>query len=568
MDYIPISDEEAKALEFLEQIADKKVLTEEEYKKAEAARKIVKKKMKPVIEADKKAIEFAQEVQEGIQQLHSDYLSSDLAPALDPSSPAFDPEARKEACIAAAEAIDNAIEQFQSKTNKEAIPKPTADAIIAANKELQQVAFDTLQFFAQQAQAAAKAMQAAAQDLGQKLKEAAAAMPKYSEEFLSKVADLEPYLIIELSNEAKTNPEFAQYTIWDIYEQGFNEAGDPIEGSKFLQLIQIAQLRKKKYEQTEEAAEAVSVLSGHIERLKKEAEAKKITARPTEKVDFPLDKPNREIWDLLSGTKYNNQLQLATVTIDTSKGKKKRETGIIYGISFDKLEEIAPNLKITKQLTQYDKRVYIAASALYNAGNEVTTATQIYSAMGNKGKPKAADVKKINDSLTKMGAARVYLNNEHEAKKYTRYPVFKYDADLLPFERVSASVNGQITETAIHLFREPPLMTFAKERKQITTLDLQLLESPVNKTEANLAIDDYLIERISHIKKGNAQPKILYDTLYEKCRITTKKQRQRTPEKIKRYLDHYKSCKFIYDYEEETDGIYIFVSKAAKSKKP
>lgn len=375
------------------------------------------------------------------------------------------------------------------------------------------------------------------------------------------ITELEPFLILLV----KKNSDF---TIADFYHQCFTDDWKIKEDCPYLDIIEKAEAYKKAFKTEKISKFDLLQLFAEDENKITTAKEKKITVKPTEKVVFPLDKPNREIWNiLLEDLKYNDQLKRDTGTIDTSKGNKKREAGIIYSISFDKLEEVAPNLKITKQPTQYDKRVYIAASAIYNAGNEVTTATQIYNAMGNKGTPRTSDLQKINDSLTKMGAARFYLNNTHEAKKYSRYPVFNYDAALLPFERVTAIINGQETESAIHFFREPPLMTFAKERKQITTFDLQVLESPVNKTETNLAIDDYLLERISHIKKGNARPKILYDTLYEKCRITTKKQKQRTPEKIKRYLDHYKSCKFIYDYKEESDGIYIFVSKAAKDKK-
>lgn len=375
------------------------------------------------------------------------------------------------------------------------------------------------------------------------------------------ITELEPFLIILVEKNS-------DFTIVDFYHQCFTDDWEIKEDCPYLDIIERAKADKAAFEAAKNSKFNMLQLFAEDENKITTAKAKNITVKPTEKVDFPLDKPNREIWDLLlSDLKYNNQLQLATVTIDTSKGKKKREVGIIYGISIDKLKEVAPNLKITKPLTQYDKRVYIAASAIYNAGNEVTTATQIYNAMGNKGNPSTKEIKKINDSLTKMSAARVYLNNTHEAEKYSRYPVFRYDGDLLPFERSTEIINGQETESAIHFFREPPLMTFAKERKQITTFDLRVLESPINKTEPNLAIDDYLIERISHIKQGNANPKILYVTLYEKCRITTKMQKTRAPEKIRRYLEHYKSCKFIYDYKEESDGIYIFVSKAAKGKK-
>lgn len=193
--------------------------------------------------------------------------------------------------------------------------------------------------------------------------------------------------------------------------------------------------------------------------------------------------------------------------------------------------------------------------------------------MGNTSRPSTADIKKINDSLTKMRLARIYISNEHEANKYKGYQQFKYDGDLLPFERITGIIDGQESDAILHFFREPPLMTFAKERKQITTLELRLLESPISKTEANLAIDDYLLERISHIKNGKAQPRILYETLYKKCSITTKKQKDRAPEKIKRYLEHYKNSGFINSYDEDAEGITVYVSqnvaaKAGKKKTP
>ena len=136
-----------------------------------------------------------------------------------------------------------------------------------------------------------------------------------------------------------------------------------------------------------------------------------------------------------------------------------------------------------------------------------------------------------------------------------------YDASLLPFERISAYINGQLTESAIHLFREPPLVSFARERNQITTISRQLLESPINKTDANLLLEDYLIERIGRMKntKSNAPLKMLFKTIYEKCAITTAKQKQRAPEKIRRYLDHYKKCGWIKGYKEDTDGIKILL---------
>ena len=85
-------------------------------------------------------------------------------------------------------------------------------------------------------------------------------------------------------------------------------------------------------------------------------------------------------------------------------------------------------------------------------------------------------------------------------KKY-KYNHFRYDAALLPLERMQAIVNGQTVDSAFHLFREPPLITFAKERKQVTTIERKVLQTPISKTNQNLLIEDYLLERSTFQEK-------------------------------------------------------------------
>ena len=282
----------------------------------------------------------------------------------------------------------------------------------------------------------------------------------------------------------------------------------------------------------------------------------RVKAIPVTSLDYPLDKPNKEIWRLLTESTGNGQLKINTST----RGEIKAAT-VLYGINFDALEDI----RISRQLTPYDKRAFIACNALLNAGNKLFTLTQIYYAMGNSGRPKAGDLEKINNSLTKMGAARIYIDNFGESEVMTGYPRFKYDGLLFPFERVTAYVNGKVTESAIKILCKPgeelPLVSFARMRRQITTISKELLESPISKTDANLLIDDYLIERIGHMKKDKTlSHKILYSTIFENCDIRTAMQRQRAPEKVKKYLDHYKTCKGgIVDYHEEQDGVLIIL---------
>lgn len=111
-------------------------------------------------------------------------------------------------------------------------------------------------------------------------------------------------------------------------------------------------------------------------------------------------------------------------------------------------------------------------------------------------------------------------------------------------------------DAAVRPLREPPLLTFAKERKQITKLPLAALAAPVSKTEQTLDIQDYLIERVARAKTAGSQ-KILFKTLFEKTNIEEKKQKQRAKVKIRAILEQFKKAKLIKDFAESPDGVTI-----------
>ena len=264
-----------------------------------------------------------------------------------------------------------------------------------------------------------------------------------------------------------------------------------------------------------------------------------IASKHLRKLDFPIDKLNNNVWKQLEEDMHG---QLAI-------GMGNQE--VIYTISFDDLP-----VHITRRLEPFDKRVYVAAAALFNAGNAVISITQIYNNMGYEGKPGPKAIERIADSVTKMAAARVSINNEAEAA-VTNYERFVYDAPLLPMERVQAFINSKRTEAAIHLFREPPLVSFARSRKQITTVDKKLLNTPLSKTNKTILIEDYLLERISRAKRDRKkEEKILLETLYREADVTGK-EKQRTPAKLEAILQHYTACEYIKGFSLEEDGILI-----------
>ena len=334
----------------------------------------------------------------------------------------------------------------------------------------------------------------------------------------TELQQLEPLMNAELDAAGETVP------LTEIYKTGIDtQTGTVIPGSRLESLIAAA-------------------------RKAATRDPAQVSIKRAEIIEYPLDKPNSIIWNLLE---KDTRGQIA---FNMAKYGSRQKIPVYYAINFDELGE---GVTITKRLLPFDKRVYIAISALFNAGNKIITLSQIYYAMGNTGRPGAGDLTKINESITKMTGARIFFDNETEAKKY-KYTRFKYDGSLLPLERGTAIVNGRLADAAIHIFREPPLITFAKERRQITSINIKLLQSPISKTDANLQIDDYLIERISKAKNGKSKScRILLKTLYSKAGITTKKQEQRAPAKIRKYLEHYQAQDFIDRFTMEPDGITV-----------
>lgn len=276
----------------------------------------------------------------------------------------------------------------------------------------------------------------------------------------------------------------------------------------------------------------------------------RMNAIHVDKVAYPLDKLNSTVWSSL-------MLSAEPIAIRAEAYGSEKPIDIAYAIDFDNLAEALP---VARTLTPYDKRVYVAAASLYGVGNDVITLRQLHNAMGNTGRPAANQRKRISQSIEKMSAARIRIDNTQEAGTY-RYPKFVYKGQLLPTEGIEMIVNGNIVEEAIHLLREPPAMAFAKGRQQVTTIPMKLLQSPLSKTDMNLAVEDYLITRVAHVRRGRGQPRILYETVCAAAGVTDRKQKERVPERVKKILSYWVECSFITDFESDKKGVTVIVSK-------
>lgn len=300
---------------------------------------------------------------------------------------------------------------------------------------------------------------------------------------------------------------------------------------------------------------AKQAISKELEPIKEEPLRQRqhipnVTSLAIRSIGYPTDKVNCHLWGNLRIGKQT--ILKAESDRDRARGKR---ADIIVMLNFEELDGV----KISRPLTIYDKRVFIAVANLVNEGQYILTPTMIDKAMGATTKTNAADKEKILESLAALVRARVTIDNTTEAKLYG-YERIKGDFPLLAASIVTAYVDGQLTEGALQVAELPKLFQFSINRDQVTTIPIKLLESPISKTKANMTLEDYLIRRISQMNNPNKKVpnKILLSTLYDQCGITDRKQRSRLiKEKLPTLLDHYVKTEYIKSYTLDDKSITI-----------
>lgn len=343
--------------------------------------------------------------------------------------------------------------------------------------------------------------------------------------FEKELADLKPYLDKEIQQ-----PQYNGKSLEQLREEAEQAATNKYYNSK---AEPIEPLPPDVIAAHEEEAKSIDLWEQLINAART-ARGTNITIRRPDLLTYPVDKINSNIWGLLENAPQGQ------IGFDMSKQGSTEQLLTYYSINFEALD----NVKISRRLTHFDKAVIIAAAAIFNAGQEVFTLTQIHYLMGNTKRPSQNQLEKLANSIEKMGAAKISIDNTDVSNKYN-YPNFTYSGQLFPHETVTATINGKTTEAAIHLFREPPVITFAKMHKQVTTIKASLLQVPISNTDTNIAIKDYLIERIAVAKRQEKKSEtILLRTLVEKTQAEKTKKKDLI-EKVQACCKHFKAEGFI-----------------------
>ena len=251
--------------------------------------------------------------------------------------------------------------------------------------------------------------------------------------------------------------------------------------------------------------------------------------------------------------------------IDVNVGKKGKSTiTTIASIDFNNMKKMGVSISHEKWITPFDREILSIVSSLYAAGNVYQSPQMIFQAMsGNKEKVKITpEIRaKIIESLRKLRATTIEIDASQEEKAGWAKKG-KYEGSLLPSERVEiVMLNGQKVVDCIHFLRNSPLYDYAEGKNQISRVNIEMLQAPVNNTTENIELKFYLLRLISSMKnsKSKIKPVFRYDTIYEYLGVDendnyAKQKKKDIRDRVKKILNFWVEKGFILGFEEEWEG--------------
>ena len=258
----------------------------------------------------------------------------------------------------------------------------------------------------------------------------------------------------------------------------------------------------------------------------------------------------------------NGQLQFKFAV---SKPDAKVERAVILEIT-DKIYGI----------TKFDKTVMSAVYSIIEAGNTSFTSKQVAIHYTQNSRPSPNTVGAVTKSIEKLSTIKHRLDvTEH-------YKMMGVDLDemgveevkrggyLLPVEDIEITMNNGAKVKGYSLIKRPVLLDYAKDTKQIHTVDVEVLDVPVNKTEKVVIMRDYLIQQIGIIYNphGRINNNILISTVldYAGHDLLTMDRRRKNEQVgyIKKMIEYWNKIKYIeygykYNYKGKTlESITIY----------
>ena len=221
------------------------------------------------------------------------------------------------------------------------------------------------------------------------------------------------------------------------------------------------------------------------------------------------------------------------------------------------------------RLDQFDWSVHDAINSFYHNGCNIMSIPMIIRTMsGNPHlKPSEKQVERVLTIVKRLLSTSIDIVYDQEAEAYhftDEGDGWHYYGTLLCGEMTTAIINGKMVDSCLHLHREPILATLARKKKQISTIDMRMLNTPISMSEENIVLRNYLLSRIEQCRHNKQQEllsnrTIVLEAVYKTFHVSqyeyTRKSRIR--EKIEKLLQYWTAEKFIMDYVITDERILI-----------
>ena len=271
----------------------------------------------------------------------------------------------------------------------------------------------------------------------------------------------------------------------------------------------------------------------------------------TNKVRFPLDPVNRKIWRECPG--FDNNGRYGDF-IPTGKNKKDVErAGVDVVLKWDN-EDVVPQFP-----TIFDEILCGVVSKIYEDAKTDRVPipfSLIYRNMGGKGNPNNKQLNMIEESINRMNSIRIWYSNYSEIDRGTSKVPIKIDTRMLQVSIYTMKYHGNSAKVAVILEYPAPFQFAKAHRKRIATIPVEVMKIDWKRSPDSQKIFNYLL---GYILWRGSEPKMLYETIRDKCNIPEKNFKKHKTDYLKiivKFMEHFVKCHWgIESFKAKKEGV-------------
>lgn len=237
-------------------------------------------------------------------------------------------------------------------------------------------------------------------------------------------------------------------------------------------------------------------------------------------------------------------------------------------LSFD--NETDGIVSYSRALTNFDREVIDAVSSLAPS-TQIMTASTIYRVITGKDESSPVNQgqrKRVEESMSRCARCQVTIDITSDVKNRPEFSgkedeEFRYTGNAINSESIQHKV-GRGTTTYYKILSMPPFYRFAEKLGKVSVIPLKLLDSPVSKTDATIAMQSYLLRELDSMKRDLLKTreipwKNLYGMANQEGKKTSKTENQRTRTVVKDILDFWVDEMFLKSYHVAKDSDVIAI---------